>query len=397
MTNQNDPASDSFKEQPFVSHLLELRDRLLRALAVVAVFFLCLFPFANDIYIWVASPLMAHLPVGTSMIATEVASPFLTPFKLSLVAAFFLSIPYTLYQMWAFIAPGLYTHEKRLVLPLVASSTLLFYVGMLFAYYVVFPLVFAFLTGTVPDGVTVATDIAKYLDFILTLFFAFGMAFEVPIATFILVWMGVTTPDKIVEKRPYIIVGAFLLGMLLTPPDVISQTLLAVPMWLLFEAGVIASRLFGRRLQEGRRAAESGDNAAPKPVAQTAAAASAAARSPADPGDEFIVFDGDPSPDGPKWQPDPDRFVPLTEEEMDAELDVIEAEEAAADGEDNKVGGESGSQADLSVERKLRKVQQLRDDGDGAGARKLLYEILTEGDADQVNVAKNILQQLDSD
>ncbi|MCB1874027.1 MAG: twin-arginine translocase subunit TatC [Gammaproteobacteria bacterium] len=397
MTNQNDPASDSFKEQPFVSHLLELRDRLLRALAVVAVFFLCLFPFANDIYIWVASPLMAHLPVGTSMIATEVASPFLTPFKLSLVAAFFLSIPYTLYQMWAFIAPGLYTHEKRLVLPLVASSTLLFYVGMLFAYYVVFPLVFAFLTGTVPDGVTVATDIAKYLDFILTLFFAFGMAFEVPIATFILVWMGVTTPDKLVEKRPYIIVGAFLLGMLLTPPDVISQTLLAVPMWLLFEAGVIASRLFGRRLQEGRQAAESGDNAAPKPVAQTAAAASAAARSPADPGDEFIVFDGDPSPDGPKWQPDPDRFVPLTEEEMDAELDVIEAEEAAADGEDNKVGGESGSQADLSVERKLRKVQQLRDDGDGAGARKLLYEILTEGDADQVNVAKNILQQLDSD
>ena len=397
MTNQNDPASDSFKEQPFVSHLLELRDRLLRALAVVAVFFLCLFPFANDIYIWVASPLMAHLPVGTSMIATEVASPFLTPFKLSLVAAFFLSIPYTLYQMWAFIAPGLYTHEKRLVLPLVASSTLLFYVGMLFAYYVVFPLVFAFLTGTVPDGVTVATDIAKYLDFILTLFFAFGMAFEVPIATFILVWMGVTTPDKLVEKRPYIIVGAFLLGMLLTPPDVISQTLLAVPMWLLFEAGVIASRLFGRRLQEGRQAAESGDNAAPKPVAQTAAAASAAARSPADPGDEFIVFDGDPSPDGPKWQPDPDRFVPLTEEEMDAELDVIEAEEAAADGEDNKVGGESGSQADLSVERKLCKVQQLRDDGDGAGARKLLYEILTEGDADQVNVAKNILQQLDSD
>lgn len=397
MTNQNDPANDSFKEQPFVSHLLELRDRLLRALAVVAVFFLCLFPFANDIYIWVASPLMAHLPVGTSMIATEVASPFLTPFKLSLVAAFFLSIPYTLYQMWAFIAPGLYTHEKRLVLPLVASSTLLFYVGMLFAYYVVFPLVFAFLTGTVPDGVTVATDIAKYLDFILTLFFAFGMAFEVPIATFILVWMGVTTPDKLVEKRPYIIVGAFLLGMLLTPPDVISQTLLAVPMWLLFEAGVIASRLFGRRLQEGRQAAESGDNAAPKPVAQTAAAASAAARSPADPGDEFIVFDGDPSPDGPKWQPDPDRFVPLTEEEMDAELDVIEAEEAAADGEDNKVGGESGSQADLSVERKLRKVQQLRDDGDGAGARKLLYEILTEGDADQVNVAKNILQQLDSD
>lgn len=397
MTNQNDQASDSFKEQPFVSHLLELRDRLLRALAVVAVFFLCLFPFANDIYIWVASPLMAHLPAGTSMIATEVASPFLTPFKLSLVAAFFLSIPYTLYQMWAFIAPGLYTHEKRLVVPLVASSTLLFYIGMLFAYYVVFPLVFAFLTGTVPDGVTVATDIAKYLDFILTLFFAFGMAFEVPIATFILVWMGITTPDKLVEKRPYIIVGAFFLGMLLTPPDVISQTLLALPMWLLFEAGVIASRLFGKRLQEGRQAGEGSNNAAPEPVVQTAAAASAATRSSTDPGDEFVVFDGDPSPDTPKWKPDPDRFIPLTEEELDAELDMIEAEEAAEDSEDDKAGGESGSPADSPVEQKLRKVQQLRDEGDGAGARKLLYEVLTEGDADQVNVAKNILQQLDTD
>ena len=398
MTNQNDQASESFKEQPFVSHLLELRDRLLRALAVVAVFFLCLFPFANDIYIWVATPLMAHLPAGTSMIATEVASPFLTPFKLSLVAAFFLSIPYTLYQMWAFIAPGLYAHEKRLVVPLVASSTLLFYIGMLFAYYVVFPLVFAFLTGTVPDGVTVATDIAKYLDFILTLFFAFGMAFEVPIATFILVWMGITTPDKLVEKRPYIIVGAFLLGMVLTPPDVISQTLLALPMWLLFEAGVIAARLFGKRLQEGRQAdgEENDAGAGPEPVAQTAAA-SAGAASSADGVDGFTAFDGDPSPDNDKWIPDADRYVPLTEEELEAELDMIEAEEEAENDEQAGESGETDSSAAARVEQKLREVQQLRDEGDAAGARKLLYEILAEGNADQVNVARNILQQLDMD
>lgn len=398
MTNQNDQASESFKEQPFVSHLLELRDRLLRAVAVVAALFLCLFPFANDIYIWVATPLMAHLPAGTSMIATEVASPFLTPFKLSLVAAFFLSIPFTLYQMWAFIAPGLYAHEKRLVLPLVASSTVLFYIGMLFAYYVVFPLVFAFLTSTVPDGVTVATDIAKYLDFILTLFFAFGMAFEVPIATFILVWMGVTTPEKLVEKRPYIIVGAFLLGMLLTPPDVISQTLLALPMWLLFEAGVVAARLFGRRLQEGRQAAggEKSNNA-PDSAAGAAAAVSAGAAAASGNPEGFTAFDGDPSPENEAWKPDPERYVPLTEEEMEAELDTIEAEEAAWD--DGEQGGESASDAnaDARVERKLREVQQLRDAGAVAGARKLLYEILSEGNADQVNVARNILQQLDAD
>ncbi|MCP4284179.1 MAG: twin-arginine translocase subunit TatC [Gammaproteobacteria bacterium] len=393
MTTKNDQASEPFKEQPFVSHLLELRDRLLRALAVVAVFFLFLFPFANDIYIWVATPLMAHLPEGTSMIATEVASPFLTPFKLSLVAAFFLSIPYTLYQLWAFIAPGLYTHEKRLVVPLVASSTLLFYIGMLFAYYVVFPLVFAFLTGTVPDGVTVATDIAKYLDFILTLFFAFGMAFEVPIATFILVWMGMTTPDKLVEKRPYIIVGAFLLGMLLTPPDVISQTLLALPMWLLFEAGVIAARLFGKRLQDGRQASDNNNIPTQEPADQ--AAASATPQSSSGANDELTSFDGDPSPGSDNWEPDPDRFIPLTEEELDAELDIIESEDD--DYDDEEETEESGSSDASPVEKKLLEVQQLRSDGDVAGARKLLYEILAEGDADQVNVARNILQQLDAD
>ncbi len=242
MTEDRDKKNEKLKELPFVSHLVELRDRLIRVVAVVFLIFFCLYWYANDIYIMVAKPLMAHLPDGTSMIATEVASPFLTPFKLALVAAIFLSMPYTLYQLWAFIAPGLYRHEKRMVMPLVVSSTILFYAGMLFAYYVVFPLIFGFLTAAAPEGITVATDIGKYLDFVLTLFFAFGMAFEVPVAIIILVSMGITTPDSLVEKRPYIIVGAFCVGMLLTPPDVISQTLLALPMLVLFELGVFFSR-----------------------------------------------------------------------------------------------------------------------------------------------------------
>jgi sec-independent protein translocase protein TatC len=175
------------QEQPFVSHLVELRDRLMRIVVAVLLVFLVLFPFANDIYIYVAAPLMAQLPEGTSMIATQVASPFLTPFKLALVSAVFLSMPYLLYQLWSFVAPGLYQHEKRLAIPLLVSSILLFYLGMVFAYYVVFPLVFAFLTGTAPDGVAVMTDISHYLDFVLTLFFAFGVAFEIPIATILLV------------------------------------------------------------------------------------------------------------------------------------------------------------------------------------------------------------------
>ena len=375
MTTNNDPANNPLKEQPFVSHLLELRDRLLRAVAVVAVLFLCLFPFANDIYIWVASPLMRHLPEGTSMIATEVASPFLTPFKLSLVAAVFLAMPFILYQLWAFVAPGLYRHEKRLVIPLVVSSTALFYLGMVFAYYIVFPLVFAFLTGTAPEGVAVATDISKYLDFILTLFFAFGMAFEVPIATIILVWMGVTTPDKLAEKRPYIIVGAFLLGMLLTPPDVISQTLLALPMWVLFEAGLFFSRMFIRARDEEQEQVSDGLVGAP-----------VAAAAPTEGG---ITFDGDAAPSDSEKAMDPDRFVPLSEDELDAELDLIESQEEEDDG-----ANDSGLDP---VEEKLRQIQALREANDDATVRKLLYEVLAEGNAQQIMVARNILEQLDQD
>jgi len=230
-------------KKPLVAHLIELRDRLLRMLAGITIVFLCLFPFANDLYTTLAQPLIDQLPSGSTMIATEVASPFLTPFKFALVGAFFLAIPWVLYQVWRFIAPGLFANERRLVLPLIISSTLLFYAGMSFAYFVVFPLMFEFFIGVTPEGVAVMTDISKYLDFVLKLFFAFGLAFEIPIATILMVWAGITTPEKLVAKRPFIIVGVFVLGMLLTPPDVISQTLLAVPMWALFELGVIFSRI----------------------------------------------------------------------------------------------------------------------------------------------------------
>ncbi|ANB53384.1 Sec-independent protein translocase protein TatC [Aeromonas veronii] len=234
-------------EQPLISHLVELRTRLLRSITAILVVFLALIYFSNNIYDFVAQPLLSQLPEGTSMIATDVATPFLTPIKLTLVVSFFVAIPYLLYQAWAFIAPGLYQHERRLIMPLVVSSALLFYAGMAFAYYVVFPLVFGFFTSTAPAGVTVATDIASYLDFVLTLFFAFGVAFEIPVATILLCWTGVTTPQNLKEKRPYVVVGVFVVGMLLTPPDVFSQTLLAIPMWALWEIGLFFARFYVKK------------------------------------------------------------------------------------------------------------------------------------------------------
>jgi len=237
-------------EQPLISHLVELRTRLLRSISAILVVFLALIYFSNNIYDFVAQPLLSQLPEGTSMIATDVATPFLTPIKLTLVVSFFVAIPYLLYQAWAFIAPGLYQHERRLIMPLVVSSALLFYAGMAFAYYVVFPLVFGFFTSTAPAGVTVATDIASYLDFVLTLFFAFGVAFEIPVATILLCWTGVTTPQNLKEKRPYVIVGVFVVGMLLTPPDVFSQTLLAIPMWALWEIGLFFARFYVKKEDE---------------------------------------------------------------------------------------------------------------------------------------------------
>ncbi len=228
---------------PLVAHLTELRDRLLRIILAVLLAFCALFAFANDIYAYVSEPLRALLPEGSMMIATEVASPFLTPFKLTMVTAVFVAIPYILYQLWSFVAPGMYRNEKRLAIPLLMSSVVLFYTGAAFAYYVVFPLVFGFFTSVGPADVTMMTDINRYLDFVLKLFFAFGLAFEIPIVAVILIRVGVVTADELASKRPYIVVGCFVLGMLLTPPDIISQALLAIPMWLLFEVGVIFGRM----------------------------------------------------------------------------------------------------------------------------------------------------------
>ena len=234
-------------EQPFISHLIELRNRLLKVILCVLVVFLGLAVYANQIYSILAGPLMKHMPQNSTMIAIDVASPFFTPFKLALVVAVFISVPFILYQFWAFVAPGLYKRERRMILPLLIASTLLFYLGVAFAYFVVFPLVFGFLTAAAPAGVAVMTDITKYLDFVLTMFFAFGICFEVPIFTIVLVWTGLITPAVLSEARPYVIVAAFIIGMLLTPPDAISQTLLAVPMWMLFELGLLCSRLFVRK------------------------------------------------------------------------------------------------------------------------------------------------------
>lgn len=234
-------------ELPLTGHLVELRDRLMRSLVVVIGFILVLMPFSRQLYSFLATPLLAALPAGAGLIATGVAAPFLAPFKLVAVLGVFAAAPYLLFQLWSFVAPGLYRHEQRLAMPLLVSSVLLFYCGAAFAYYVVFPLVFVFFTQAAPEGVAVMTDISAYLDFVLKLFFAFGIAFEVPIATLLLILSGITTREQLVGYRAHVIVGAFVLGMLLTPPDVISQVLLALPIWLLFELGLLLSRFLGDR------------------------------------------------------------------------------------------------------------------------------------------------------
>ena len=226
----------------FMSHLLELRDRLMRGGGAVLVLFIAAAPFANTLYEYLAQPLMAALPAGNSMISTEPHGPFFVPFKFAFAFATAVAMPYLLYQLWAFVAPGLYDHEKRLTVPLLISSSVLFYLGILFAYFAVFPVIFVFFTSTAPEGVLVMTDISSYLSFVLKLFFAFGLAFEVPVATVLLVRMGMTTPESLAAKRPYIIVGAFVVGMLMTPPDIFSQLMLAIPVWVLFELGLYVSK-----------------------------------------------------------------------------------------------------------------------------------------------------------
>ena len=234
----------------FLSHLIELRDRLLRIIVGLLVVFIALFPFANDIYTLLAQPLLSKLPIGGQMIATAVTTPFFIPMKVAMLAAFVISLPHTLYQMWAFVAPGLYAHERRFIIPLVFSSTLLFLAGMAFAYFLVFPVVFGFLTGVAPQGVAVMTDIGNYLDFVMTLFVAFGLAFEVPVAVVLLVYFDMVKIEALREARAYVIVGAFILGAIFTPPDVISQCMLAIPLWLLYEAGILVSSLLRRKTRD---------------------------------------------------------------------------------------------------------------------------------------------------
>ena len=236
------PSAEEPVSEPFVSHLIELRNRLLIAVGSVLVLFFCLVPFANELYEWFAKPLMSSLPQGGTMISTEPHGPFFIPFKFAFATAFALAIPVVLYQVWAFVAPGLYKNEKSIALPLVVSSTVLFYLGILFAYYVVFPLIFSFFVRMAPEGVAVMTDISAYMSFALKLFFAFGVAFEVPVATVLLARMGVVSTQAMAAQRPYIILGAFVLGMLMTPPDVFSQIMLAIPVCLLFEVGLFFAR-----------------------------------------------------------------------------------------------------------------------------------------------------------
>ena len=257
-------------EQSFLSHLIELRSRLMRAVLVFTAVLLVLMPVSNTLYEWLSRPLLEQMAeVGAQMIATDVASPFLAPFKLTCFAAVMICVPYFFYQLWAFVAPGLYRHEKRLALPLIVSSTVLFYCGIAFAYFAVFPVIFGFFTSAAPTGVTVMTDISKYLDFVIVMFFAFGVAFEVPIATFLVVRVGITTRQSLEEKRPYFIVLAFVIGAILTPPDVVSQTLMAVPICLLYELGLLFCRFFIPKEAVDADAESEPALAAPKPSEQT--------------------------------------------------------------------------------------------------------------------------------
>ncbi len=237
----------------FMSHLIELRDRLLRCVLALLLVFICLFPWARDLYAILAQPMIASMPVGGRLIATEVTAPFFVPVKVTMMAAFVIALPYLLYQVWAFVAPGLYAHERKLVAPLIITSTLLFICGMAFAYYLVFPVVFHFMVSVAPEGVAVMTDIGKYLDFVLSLFLAFGVTFEVPVAVVILVRMGLVSVKTLKEIRPYMIVGAFVVGAIFTPPDVVSQVMLAVPLWVLYELGIFVSQWISKREPEESR------------------------------------------------------------------------------------------------------------------------------------------------
>ncbi len=295
------------KEESFISHLIELRDRLIRAVVAVILVFIVLFPWANDLYTLLAQPLISKLPQGSQMIATGVASTFFIPLKVAMMAAFLIALPFVLYQMWAFIAPGLYQHERKLAMPLLVASVLLFFVGMAFAYFLVFPVVFGFLAGATPKGVNFAPDIGAYLDFVMTLFIAFGVTFEVPVVVILLVITNLVSVQKLREARPYVIVGAFIIGAVFTPPDVISQVMLAIPLWLLYEIGIILAG-FLRTVKPAQEPQE-GVPQAPSPQQPP----------PASP----------PPQQQAPYPTYPSDYEPLSYEDMEAELDRIEAENKA--------------------------------------------------------------------
>jgi sec-independent protein translocase protein TatC len=294
------------KEMTFVQHLVELRDILLRSVIAILVIFISIFPFANEVYSFIAAPIINVLPQGSNIIAIGVISPFLTPLKMALIMAVYLAMPYLLYQVWKFIAPALYKHERQMIVPLVVSSTILFYAGLLFSFYIVFPVIFGFLSSIGPSIVDFTPDIQYYLDFVLKVSFAFGIAFEVPIATILLIMFGITSIETLKKNRPYVVIGAFVLGMLLTPPDIISQTLIAIPMWLLFEAGLIFAPLFVRKEKEDTETS----------------------------GDDTDPDNNPPNPD--KKSTKDDENEDWDDDEFDAEMDKIDEEFKKLDNEEDQ-------------------------------------------------------------
>ena len=338
-----------------LGHLIEMRDRLLRAVIVIAVAFVCLFPFAKNIYNWLAAPLVDQ---GQEMLIIGPVAPFLIPMKLTLMVAFLIALPYLFYQLWSFVAPGLYKHEKRLIYPLIASSIFLFYLGIAFVYYILLPMMFKIIPQFAPEVAVFSPDIAQYLDFTIMMFMAFGFGFEMPIATILLISTGMTTAEDLKKKRPYVIVGAFIVGMLLTPPDIISQIMLAIPMWLLFELGLVFSKLFTVRIQEASDARKEMDDSSSSQSASTAATAAAASTTPTLSADtlwedeEYTYEDStsdyqdadsfdmgtpeDTSTTDNNNFDDTEEYQELTDEEMEAELDKIEEEELAEEKAEKK-------------------------------------------------------------
>jgi len=324
--------NSSSEEPVFISHLIELRDRLLRSVLVIIVILLPLLFFSADLFTFLTIPIMEVLPKGQQLVAIDVASPFLAPFKLAIFTAIFLAIPYLLYQAWSFIAPGLYQNERKLIVPLLISSTLLFYAGIAFAYLLVFKLVFGFFYAIAPEVVNVTPDINSYLNFTIKMFFAFGICFEVPIATILFCWTGMTSPDKLAEKRRYFIVGVLIISMLMTPPDVISQLLLGIPMWLLFEAGIF----FARRIVPKRDEDEDDEDEnsiMPDETVKKASAASAVADDVVKSTDTKSEKKDEASDEAEEDEFD-EPYVEPTDEEVEAEFDRIEAEEEDEEDDD---------------------------------------------------------------